>query len=56
MEGLHHIDEVVTMADYNEFDLHEYYTRYIKYDLTNERRAALDLFLSKISPAIPIAK
>ena len=56
MEGLHHIDEVVSMAYYKEFDLHEYYTRYIKYDLTNERRAALDLFLSKISPAIPIAK
>ena len=56
MEGLHHIDEIVSMADYKEFDLHEYYTRYIKYDLTNERRAALDLFLSKISSAVPVAK
>lgn len=55
-EGLHHIDEIVSMADYKEFDLHEYYTRYIKYDLTNERRAALDLFLSKISSAVPVAK
>ena len=55
-EGLNHIDEIVSMAAFNEFDLHEYYTKYIKYDLTNERRAALDLFLSKISPAIPMAK
>jgi len=55
-EGLSHIDEIVTRAVYTEFDLHEYYTKYIKYELTNDRRAALDLFLSKISPAIPIAK
>ncbi|HSB93134.1 MAG TPA: MqnA/MqnD/SBP family protein, partial [Flavitalea sp.] len=54
-EGLNHIDEVVEQTKYTEFDLKEYYTRFIKYELTDERRAALELFLSKISVSIPAA-
>jgi chorismate dehydratase len=30
------------------FDLKEYYTRYISYDLNDEKRKGLELFLEKL--------
>jgi chorismate dehydratase len=51
-EGLNHIEEIVSKTPFEYFDLQEYYTKYIQYDLTDERRMALDLFLSKISPLV----
>lgn len=47
-EGLNHIAEIVSNIGYPVFDLGEYYTRFIQYELTPARRKALELFLSKI--------
>lgn len=44
--GLEHIDEVVAENPYPVFDLHQYYTRYIRYELDEEKRKGLDKFLS----------
>lgn len=44
--GLKLIDTVVQNNPYNLFDLKEYYTQKISYDLNAEKRKALDLFLS----------
>lgn len=51
-EGLIHIEELVAKTPYSDFDLHDYYTNYIKYNLTEELKIGLDLFLSKISPLV----
>ena len=53
-EGLSHIGEIVSKAAYDVFDLGEYYTRYIQYRLTAQRRQALDLFLSRIPVSMPV--
>ena len=46
--GLNHLDKVLKNLDFPEFDLHEYYTRYISYDLTDQKRAGLSLFLEHL--------
>lgn len=46
--GLHDIESVLEEIKYDEFDLHEYYTKYIQYDLDNEKKKGLDLFLRKL--------
>jgi chorismate dehydratase len=46
--GLHNIDAVLEELDYDDFDLHDYYSRYIKYDLNAAKREGLDLFLKKL--------
>jgi chorismate dehydratase len=51
-EGLNDIEAIVKSTPFDGFDLQEYYSKYVKYDLTDERRIALDLFLSKISPLV----
>jgi chorismate dehydratase len=46
--GVHHIDEVVLAHPYDVYDLKTYYTRNISYELTDEKRKGLALFLEKI--------
>ncbi|HEV8082137.1 MAG TPA: menaquinone biosynthesis protein [Chitinophagaceae bacterium] len=45
--GLSRIEEIVKDNPYMIFDLHSYYSRYIKYDLNLEKRKALEVFLKK---------
>ncbi len=45
--GLSRIEEIVKDNPYMIFDLHSYYSRYIKYDLNPEKRKALEIFLKK---------
>ncbi|QQS28380.1 MAG: menaquinone biosynthesis protein [Sphingobacteriales bacterium] len=50
--GLNSIDEVVKLyhSDYNlDFDLHEYYTRFISYEFDQQKRNGLELFLSYLN-------
>lgn len=47
--GLQHIDEVVAENPSTIFDLHQYYTRYINYQLDVKKKEALRLFLKKLS-------
>jgi len=44
--GLNKIDEVVSENPYNVFDLHHYYTDCISFNLDEEKRKGLELFLS----------
>lgn len=46
--GLQHLDEVVSEHPYTIFDLKEYYTEHISYNLTEEKKKGLKLFLEKI--------
>lgn len=47
-QGLMQIDEVVRAHPYPVYDLRQYYTRCISYDLTEEKRAGMQLFLQKL--------
>lgn len=46
--GLQHIAEVVAENNFPVYDLAKYYTENISYELTDEKRKALQLFLEKI--------
>ena len=46
--GLQHINEVVYENPFPAFDLYEYYTRCISYQLTEEKRKGMALFLEKL--------
>lgn len=46
--GLQHIDEVVKQNPFPAYDLKQYFTRCIQYELTTEKRKGLDLFLKKL--------
>ena len=46
--GIRQIDSVVAQTAYAGFDLKAYFTRYISYTLTDEKRKGLQLFLEKI--------
>jgi len=46
--GFSHLDEIVAANPFPAYDLKEYYTINIDYDLDAEKRKALELFLSKI--------
>jgi chorismate dehydratase len=46
--GLSNLDKVVAENVFPYFDLKEYYTRYISYDLNDEKRKGLELFLEKL--------
>lgn len=46
--GLMHIDEVVHENPFGEFDLYAYYTKYISYRLTPEKKKGMSLFLQKL--------
>ena len=47
--GLHKIDEVVNQNPYEVFDLHHYYTDYISFDLDENKKKGLELFLKKLA-------
>lgn len=47
--GLSHIDEVVNENPFTAFDLRQYYTKCISYQLTEEKRKGMALFLEKLA-------
>ncbi|GAC1423993.1 MAG: menaquinone biosynthesis protein [Flavisolibacter sp.] len=47
--GLLHLEEIIKENPYPTFDLKNYFTKYISYDLTEEKREGLSLFLQKLS-------
>ena len=47
-QGLEQIDEVVKMNPFPVFDLHDYYTKCIQYQLTDEKKKGMQLFLQKL--------
>ena len=46
--GVQNINEVLKQIDYSAFDLYEYYTRFIRYDLDDVKRKGMGLFLEKL--------
>ncbi len=46
--GLDHIDEIVRQNLYEWFNLEKYYTQYISYNLDDEKRNGMNLFLEKL--------
>lgn len=46
--GLQHLDKVIAENKSPHFDLEKYFTKYISYTLTEEKRKGLELFLSKL--------
>ncbi|MEJ7587335.1 MAG: menaquinone biosynthesis protein [Ferruginibacter sp.] len=46
--GLKHIDDVVRQNPCDLFDLKQYYTKYIRYRLTNENRKGMEEFLKRL--------
>lgn len=46
--GLNQIDEIVRLNPYEPFDLKNYYTECISYQLTDKKREGLNTFLQKI--------
>lgn len=46
--GLNHIDEIVAQNPFPYFDLKKYYTHYIHYILSEEKKAGLNRFLAMI--------
>lgn len=52
--GLEHIDEIVKQEDYQIYDLRKYYTLHLSYELTAQKRQAMELFLQYIgvSPVV----
>jgi chorismate dehydratase len=54
-QGLNHIDEVVAGNPYQAFNLHDYFTKYLSYDLDTAKRQGLAKFLQYISvPVSPL--
>jgi chorismate dehydratase len=47
--GLEHIEEIVAQNHFPDYDLHNYYTKNIDYRLDDDKKKALELFLSKIT-------
>ncbi len=47
--GLQHIDEIVKSNPYTSFDLKNYYTECISYNLTERKREGLAFFLKKLN-------
>lgn len=48
-EGLRHIDEVVKENPFPYFNLHDYYTTCIQYELDEKKRKGMELFLEKLN-------
>ena len=46
--GLLHMDDVLAKQAHSNFDLKKYFTHYIKYDFTEDKRKALSSFLGKL--------
>jgi chorismate dehydratase len=47
--GLQHIDSIVKSIDYKDADLDDYYKNRINFVVDEEKKKALDLFLSKLT-------
>ena len=47
--GVIHIDEVLESVVYEHYDLRKYYTKNLSYQLDDEKRKGLDLFLQKLA-------
>lgn len=47
--GLDHLEEIAADHPFPSFDLYDYYTKYIKYQLGYQEMAGLESFLSQIS-------
>lgn len=47
--GVKHVEDVVAENPYSVYDLQKYYTKNISYQLDDEKRKGLQLFLEKIS-------
>jgi chorismate dehydratase len=45
-EGLNNIEAVIAANNCDYYDLHTYFTKNISYEVTDEKRKAMDLFLS----------
>ena len=50
--GLQHINEVINETGSSYFDLKKYYTNYISYDLNNEKRKGMKLFLQLLNASV----
>lgn len=50
--GLHHIESVLQELNYDVFNLHDYYTRYISYELDAAKKEGLELFLQKLKQSM----
>jgi chorismate dehydratase len=50
--GVEHIEQVVAENPYPVFDLHQYYTRYISYELNAEKRKGLERFLQLLQEPV----
>ncbi len=48
LSELEQIDKVVNENPYKPFDLEKYYTEYISYELNEEKKIAMEIFLNKI--------
>jgi len=47
-QGVYEIESVLKEIHYDIFDLHEYYTKYVSYNLDDAKRKGLALFLQKL--------
>jgi chorismate dehydratase len=47
--GLNHLVEVIAENPFSEFDLEKYYRNFISYDLNEDKKAGLKLFLQKLT-------
>jgi chorismate dehydratase len=47
--GLQHLDEVIQENPYAAFDLKKYFTECISYELDDEKREGMKLFLDKLA-------
>jgi chorismate dehydratase len=48
--GIEKIDDVIKELNFDAYDLKNYFTKCISYNLTDEKRKGLNLFLQKIQP------
>jgi chorismate dehydratase len=46
--GLEQLDTVISQLPHDLFDLHDYYTRYISYELNDDKKKGLDLFIHEL--------
>lgn len=53
LSGLRNIDKVVKENSYALFDLKGYYSNFVRYDLDDEKRRGMALFLEKIKHPFP---
>ena len=54
-QGIQQIDRVVAENPYPLFNLHDYFTRHLEYNLDEPKRQGLEKFLSYLSVPAPIA-